>query len=274
LFDAVAQQLEENRRRQREHKKGSEHLLSGLVVCHRCGSAYCGRRQKRKSGNNYYVYYRCIGTDRYRFDGETICNNKSVNGQCLEQSVWSDLCDLLRDPERLRNEFHRRLEPSPNEDFDGAHRKRSIATLKRRINRLIDAYENGWLDKGEVEPRIVKLKNRLTREEETLAAQNRALESENELRLLIAEFDDFSRQIAQGLEDADFETKRNLLKLLIKRIEVDENEVRIVYKVQPRPFAPSPASRGRAHPANNRKFLQDWLVNRIGPPGQRQTPID
>jgi hypothetical protein len=39
--------------------------------------------------------------------------------------------------------------------------------------------------------------------------------------------------------------------LLIQRIEIDRDEVRIVYKVQPRPFAHSPAKRG--------EFLQDCL---------------
>ena len=55
LWNAAAQQLEENRRRYREQKKGPTNLLSGLLVCHRCGSAYCGQRQKRKSGNGHYV---------------------------------------------------------------------------------------------------------------------------------------------------------------------------------------------------------------------------
>ena len=268
LFDTVAQQLEENRRRHRERKEGSQYLLSGLLVCHCCGSSYCGRRQKRKAISKPYVYYRCIGTDRYRFGGDPICSNKGVNADRLEESVWSDLCDLLHDPERLRREFHRRLEQPTNQDFDVTHLKQSLAGLKRRINRLIDAYENGWMDKSEVEPRIKRLKERLSREEEQLRSRNTASENENELRVLIAEFDDFSQKIKHGLENADFEMKRNLLKLLIKRIEIDKSEVRIVYKVQPRPFAKSPASRG--------SFLQHRLESpmsaRGGAKGERSEP--
>ena len=56
--------------------------------------------------------------------------------------------------------------------------------------------------------------------------------------------------MSEGLDQADFDTRRKLLRLLIKRIEVDQDEVRIVYKVQPRPFATAPASGG---------FLQDCL---------------
>src|SRR3989304_2203199 len=42
LFAAAAQRLAENRRRYREQKRGAEFLLSGLLVCHRCGSGYFG----------------------------------------------------------------------------------------------------------------------------------------------------------------------------------------------------------------------------------------
>jgi hypothetical protein len=59
----VAAQLEENRRRYRMQKQGNQFLLSGLLVCHSCGSAYCGRRQRRARSTEY-VYYRCLGTDK------------------------------------------------------------------------------------------------------------------------------------------------------------------------------------------------------------------
>jgi site-specific DNA recombinase len=39
LFAAVAEQLSENRRRQRQGNRGARHLLQGLVVCQRCGYA-------------------------------------------------------------------------------------------------------------------------------------------------------------------------------------------------------------------------------------------
>ena len=251
LFEAVGEQLEENRRRYRQQKQGAEFLLGGLLICHRCGSAYCGRRLPRKGSAARYIYYRCIGTDKYRFGGEAMCNNKGVNGERLETSVWSDVCALLQNPDRLRREFERRLERPATEALDTSHLEDSIGRLKRRIARLIDAYENGWLEKSDFEPRIRRAKERLLREKETLAEHHRDVSSEDELRLLIGEFTTFTRQITDGLEDADFHTKRKLLRLLIKRIEVDEDEVRIVYKVQPHPFVPSPAKRGG--------FLQDCL---------------
>lgn len=241
LFSATSAKLEENRKRYREQKQGAEFLLSGLLLCHRCGAAYCGRRHRQRM--HEYVYYRCLGTDKYRYAGEALCTNKSVNGR-VEEAVWGDLCTLLKDPERLQRELQRRLDGPRKEAVDATHLQQSIAQLKRRIGRLIDAYENGWLDKAEFEPRMQRTKDRLHREQETLTQHQRDASQDDELRLLIGEFETFAKQMTEGLEQADFVTRRKLLRLLINRIEVDQDEVRIVYKVQPRPFAPSPASRG------------------------------
>jgi site-specific DNA recombinase len=248
LFAATAERLEENRRRYREQKKGAEFLLSGLMVCGRCNSAYCGRRHRLKSAAEY-VYYRCIGTDPYRHDGNRICTNASVNGR-IEKAVWSDLCSLLREPERLQQEFEERLNRPPHEDAEATRLEQSIVQHKRRTARLIDAYENGWLDKADFEPRIRSAKERLARDEAALKAHQKDSINEQELRLVIGQFDAFAAQMSANLEHADFATKRQLLRLLIKRIEVTDQDVRIIYKVSLRPFVNSPSSRG---------FLQDCL---------------
>lgn len=242
LFTAVAATLEENRRRYRAHKKGAEFLLSGLLVCARCDSAYCGRRCRRKN-NTEYVYYRCIGTDKYRHGGEAICHNQSVN-HSLDEVVWSDLGSLLRDPGRLRREFERRLDRPAVEDSDTTRLQNAIGQLKRRMARLLDAYENGLVDKADFETRMRRVRERLASEEAALAQQHHNASQDEELRLLIGQFDSFAQQMTEGLEQADFATRRKLLRLLVQRIEVDVEEVRIVYKVHPRPFANSPASRG------------------------------
>jgi site-specific DNA recombinase len=241
LFTAVAERLEENRRRYREQKKGAEFLLSGLLVCARCNSAYCGRRHRSKKRE--YVYYGCIGADRHRHDGNRICTNTSVNER-IENAVWSDMCSLLREPERLQHEFEARLQRPTQENAELTRLEKSIAEQKRRIARLIDAYENAWLDKVEFEPRVRAAKERLARDEATLAEHQRDSINEEELRLVISQFDTFAARMRENLEQADFATKRQLLRLLVRRIEVSDQDVRIVYKVSPRPFVNRPSSGG------------------------------
>ena len=92
LFEAAGKRMAENRRRQRERQQRTVYLLSGLVICGSCGSAFCARR----SPTGGYLYYRCIGTDKYRRVGGAICENRSVKGEALESHVWPDLCELLK----------------------------------------------------------------------------------------------------------------------------------------------------------------------------------
>jgi site-specific DNA recombinase len=158
----------------------------------------------------------------------------------LEAAVWSDVCLLLQDPGRLRRELERRLERPPDAEWDAVHLRESIAKLKRRLARLIDAYENDWLDKHEFEARMGRAKEHLARQEEAYAGLEQESKSDDELRLVITQFQAFAEQIAAGLEHADFATRRKLLRLLIKHIEIDDDEVRIVYKVQPHPFVLRP----------------------------------
>jgi site-specific DNA recombinase len=243
LFDAVAEQLEENRRRQRERQTGGKYLLSGLLVCHHCGSAYCGRRNGQRPQRTL-LWYRCIGTDKARCGGTVICQNGSLNGPLADEQVWSDVCGLLRDPDRLRREFDRRLERGTADDATLNSLRQSITALKRRLARLLDAWENGWIERSDFEPRIARVRERIQREEASLTTHERSLSQDATLRLVIADFSRFAEGICQRLDTADFEMKRNILRLLVKRIEVDTEEIRIVYKVNSHPFAQSPVERG------------------------------
>ena len=56
-------------------------------------------------GGRNYAYYRCIGTDAYRFGGERVCDNLQVRTDKLDQYVWQEVRALLQEPERLFYEY-------------------------------------------------------------------------------------------------------------------------------------------------------------------------
>ena len=110
LFAAVAEQLGENRRRQRQGRRGARYLLQGLLVCQCCGYAYYGKPvslRSAKGKKRCYAYYRCTGTDAYRFGGQRVCQNKQVRTDLLEEAVWADVCGLLKGPGRIEAEYER-----------------------------------------------------------------------------------------------------------------------------------------------------------------------
>ncbi len=115
VFEAVRAQLEENRKRKRDRKAGSGWLLQGLVVCRRCGYAYCGKAapRSRKDPSKKLRYYQCSGSEGHRFGGSPPCSNQAVRADRLEEIVWSEVRALLEDPSRVEDEYRRRLTTGP-----------------------------------------------------------------------------------------------------------------------------------------------------------------
>jgi site-specific DNA recombinase len=245
LFEAVRAQLEENRQRRRDRLGGARYLLQGLIVCKRCGYGCYGKPTSRASakgeGKVPYAYYRCTGSDAYRFGGQRLCWNKQIRTDVLDAAVWDDVCHLLSEPERVRAEYERRLqgeEAGPSREVEQI--KKLISNVKKLISRLIDAYGDGLLEKSEFEPRISAARERLAKLE--VECQQRIGEAthEAELRLVIGQLEEFARRVSQELEGPDWDTRREIVRALVKQVEVDEKEVRIVYRVSPSPFEGGP----------------------------------
>ena len=248
LFDKVRTKMEENRKRQREHQQGAKYLLSGLLVCGECGSAYCAR-----SHRGGYVYYRCIGTDKSRHFGQTICQATALKESALEALVWDEVCQLLQDPKRMQTELERRQAPANSSRAEVDKLERSTKQLKLRIERLIDAFESGLIELDEFERRIGPLRERYKRDAAAMQSLRGECERSSEIIQATELFEEFSSKVASHLAGADWDLKRDLFKILIDRIEVLAEQIRIVYKVPSGPFVRSLASNA------SRGVLQDWL---------------
>ena len=232
LFSTVEQQLTENRQRGRERKRGASYLLQGLLECKPCGYAYYGKKVSRSAakGKVRYAYYRCVGTDAYRFGGTRVCHNKQIRTDKLEQAVWNDACELLRNPKLLRKEYERRLS-APDSSASEQSFKKQISNAQRTVNRLIDAYTDGVLTREEFDPRIKRARKRLADVESQLAELQTETREQTTLREALACLDDFSEAISTNLDDADWSTKREILRTLIDRVVIEPDQIRVVYRI-------------------------------------------
>ena len=269
LFDVVQDQLAENRRRARSGGRGERYLLQGLVVCRVCGYAYCGRKIRRKVAtgpDHAYDYYRCDGSDAWRFGGQRFCSNRQVRTDTLDAAVWREVEQLLRDPGRLMAEYQRRLDHSQAESPEGpaiASVEAQMAKLRRSIERLIDSYANEVIDKDEFEPRITRLRQRLARLEEQRQAGADEAALQTELQLIIGRLEDFATKVHSGLEAADWASQRDLIRTLVKRVEVARDQVNIVFRVDPYPDDADP----------EKKSLQLCRGSTLAPPFQCLPPL-
>jgi Recombinase zinc beta ribbon domain len=215
-----------------------------LLQCQHCGYAFYGKRlspSARKGKPRAYAYYRCLGTDAYRFGGERLCQNTQVRTDLVDLAVWQEVCTLLAHPERLAEEYRRRLQPEMSAKRPPlATVESQISQLRQGVARLIDSYAEGLIDKYEFEPRITRLRQRLARLEEQRQHLADEAASQAELQLIIGRLEDFATKVHHSLEDADWASQRDLIRTLVKRVEVAQDQVNIVFRVDPYLGDPDP----------------------------------
>jgi site-specific DNA recombinase len=251
LFEAAQAQLAENRKYKRERCCGQRWLLQGLTVCRCCGYAYYGKallRCSRDRSKGQLRYYRCVGSDGYRFGGTAVCSNHAVRADRLEALVWEQVRQVLSDPHCVAAEYRRRLTQAhdgtaPDEVTRLDHQ---IASLQRGIGRLIDSYADGVISRAEFEPRIRGLKARVARLEEQRQMVLEAAQAEHDLSLLIGRLEDFAAKVQEGLDHLDWLGQRDIIRTIVRRVEISHDSTEVVFRVPP-PDLPHPAGlkRGR-----------------------------
>ena len=273
LWEAVQEQLGENQRQARTRLRGARYLLQGLIRCQQCGYAFYGKgvsNKARKGKLRSYAYYRCVGSDAYRFGGQRVCHNLQVRTDKLDLTVWQKVRSLLEYPDYLANEYNRRLEQTTHTDELSAI-ETQVRRLRRGADRLIDSYAAGFIDKGEFEPRISRLKQRITQLEEQVKQSNDQVAFQTELRLIVGRLEDFTSKVKGGLETTDWITKRDIIRALVKAIEIGEGAVKVVFRVNPPPFESRPEGGvlqhcwGRSSPTLWHRYRKGRLVA----PGRR-----
>lgn len=247
-FEAVGEQLQRNREQVRIRREGATYLLQGLMECRRCHYAYTGHKaQTKKRGDGsraVYRYYICNGTQRAQREkvpGQVRCGNRQIPAEFLENAVWAKVKELLNEPERVEEEYLRRLRDIESKArLDLAPVRREEAHLRGSLSRLIDGYTEGLLEKTEFESRSRALRHRLVHLEAQERDVQAAEKSQEEIRYLVGQLATFAEKVREGLDTAEWQTRRDLIQTLVKRIEIDLEEITIVFRVgESRPPEPS-----------------------------------
>ena len=107
--------------------------------------------------------------------------------------------------------------------------------LTRGISRLIDSYTQEYINKEEFEQKIKGMK----KQQEEINIQINELVSQQEmssqLKLIITNLEDFFSNIKNNLETIDWATKRAIIRMVVKRIEINSEDVNIVYRINELP---------------------------------------
>ena len=241
LFGRVRDKLARNQRFAPRNNTAHPYLLRALVSCGTCGLACFGRCMP--SGRRYYC---CRGKQpsltSYR---ENRCPSRFAPSEQLECLVWDDVCRLLTHPEAIRLALERahggHWLPRDLQARRDALRRGQVG-VGQQVERLTEAYLAGVVGLQEYQRRRRESECRA----QALDAQCRQLEAQldrrGEITRIGLSMDEFCQRVRDGLEQATWERKRQLIETLVARVIVTDGEVEVRYVI---PIGPA----GQAAPA-------------------------
>ncbi|WP_202966478.1 hypothetical protein [Wolbachia endosymbiont of Armadillidium vulgare] len=143
----------------------------------------------------------------------------------------------MKNPNRVLEEYRRRLSELKKSSWDQKSDllEKQENKLKRGIARLIDSYAQEYINQEEFEPRIKAMKQSLKTIEEEKKRIFDQKKLKQELALVVTNLEDFSSNIRSNLDNADWLTKRDIIRTLVKRIEINLEDVNVVFRVKELP---------------------------------------
>jgi site-specific DNA recombinase len=230
-FEAAERRLADNRRFSSRNSKEPS-LLMGLTACQSCGYAYY--RTSTRTATRKIYYYRCLGSDDYRYKGGRVCDNKPVRADYLDEVVWGQVTALLADPALVQGELDRRLtelraaNPATSER---ARLDRDLTRTTKAIGRLVQAYQEDLLTLGELRSRMPDLRARQT----SLQASIDALEAQlldRETYLKLAEgLENFLARLRETAGTATVQDRQKVLRSVVREVLVGPERVVVRHSI-------------------------------------------
>ena len=215
-------------------------IVQGLVHCQQCGYALY-RTSTRSTARKIY-YYRCIGSDAWRFDGVARCQQRPIRLDLLEQVVWTEILRLLEDPSLIRAELERRHEAARKADPGQRHQaalERDLVQVRKRTERLLTAYQDELLTLDELRQRLPELRKRERSLQTDLEALRAKLDSRAGYLRLAETLSAFLDRLRTHAHDLDVIERQRVTRLLVKEIVVGDHSVTIRHSIPARSPPPS-----------------------------------
>ena len=260
---ARAQQRRADNRRFSPRRTKEVTLLQGLCVCAHCGYGMGRNSGSGGRGGRRLHYYRCYGTEHWRYAQGAVCDNPAVRAEDIDDAVWQEMLTLLQHPELIQAEIERRL-VAANDTASPRRRIESLqgelSRIQTRFRRLLDAYQEGIVTLDELRRRNAPLQTRqCSIQSELEALQTSELDRESQLALAttIQQFLQRMRQAAQSLSILE---RQRIVRLLVREVRIGKDSVTICHSIPlndlpPTGSDPSPGQLSNTKRASGRSGL-------------------
>jgi site-specific DNA recombinase len=231
LFQLVQERLEHNKKHS-PRRTIEPTLLQSMLVCKSCGYAYY--RCSTKTSKRKLYYYRCLGSDNYRFANGRVCQNKPIRQDYLDELVWEQVLELLSNPELVRSEIHRRIEEikdiNPTEQRKKVLEK-EIVRIEKSIQKLLDAYQEDLLQLEELRDRMPQLRRRQNALKAELRDIDSALTDQHAVLRLTNNIETFLHKLRKAADAINVVERQKVLRLIVKEIQLDDESLTIKHSI-------------------------------------------
>ena len=229
---ALAQENLERNKRFSPRRTTEPTLLQGILVCQQCGYAYY--RTSTRTSKRKIHYYRCLGSDDYRFPNGRVCTNRPIRQDYLDELVWAQVIGLLENPELIRAEIERRMTEIRNSN--PTRRKRDalgkeLARIQKAIEKLLDAYQEGLIELGQLRKRIPSLSRRQDALRTDLSGLEAAAADQESYLRLADQIGDFLGRLHTAANVLRVPERQRILRLVVKEILVDEERITVKHSI-------------------------------------------
>ena len=272
-FGRAAQRLADNKRYAARNTKVPS-LLQGLAACSACGYGYY--RTSTRTTNKKIYYYRCLGSDDYRYEGGRVCGNQPVRADYLDEVVWDHITALLADPALIRGEISKRLAAARTSDPVTSQRRRLQAALAKAtasITAMIEAFSEQLVTIDELRARMPHLRARETGLRGQLDALDAQAADRDAYLKLADDLEGFLAQLRGNAATATVEDRQRVLRLLVKDILIGPEKITIRHRIPARPGS-SGARQRNPGPDTEGDHRRDYLLRwgRGIPPARQRLP--
>jgi site-specific DNA recombinase len=231
VFSLAEEKLEKNKRYSKRRTKEPT-LLQGIMACNKCGYAYY--RTSTRTSKRKIHYYRCLGSDNFRYENGAVCNSKPIRQDYLDELVWSQVVDLLENPELIRSEIQRRIKVirDTNPVKQKKHQlEKDIVRTRKGIDKLLDAYQEDLIQLEELRSRMPELRKR----ERTLKEEVNYIESDligHESFLKLADnMGSFLDKLRGSADTMNVLERQKVLRLVVKEVLIDDEKIRVMHSI-------------------------------------------
>ena len=219
-------------------------------ICGRSMSASTKQCVKKKGGKEYgpYLqqYYYCFG--RMLKKG---CLMRWVRKDRLDPLVWNKIKEIVKNPALIRKaiiEKEKRSGPTNaalKKDIKGIDKK--IKDCESERQKILRIYRKGIIGEGDFVNQIKELQE----EKDALDQQRKEIELRIESQVYIEDslksLENFARKSQERIDNLNFEERRELIKLLVRRVIVKEDGGVVDVEVIVPQVDSQPGGKGESH---------------------------